>query len=424
MNNEITTNSSAVVLFQHNLRLHDNPALVAAAKHETLICLYCYDDWQFDTSFGLNQCGPFRAEFLWQSLQDLQATLQTLGQTLYIVKGELCSVITQIQQQLPELYLYAQTPSDSREYQQLNRLSAQIPCQLLPGSTLLAPSDLPFALAALPKVFTHFRNKVEKHWPHISPLSNPLILPPKPHMTLNTLQSSPLPEAYSSEVRPAINFIGGESQAKKRLEHYIWQTKAICSYKQTRNQLLGEDYSSKFSPWLATGCLSAKYIYTQVKLFEDQHGANDSTYWLIFELLWRDYFAFTAQRDETNLGVAETSAQPLQPHQQQTFNSWCIGRTGNRFIDANMRELLLTGFMSNRGRQNVASYLINELNIDWRFGAAWFEQQLIDFDFASNVGNWQYIAGIKSPNGPRHFNVVSQAERYDAQGEFCRHWLD
>lgn len=426
MNNEIDSNSTALLLFQHNLRLHDNPSLVAAAKHKQLICLYCFDDWQFNTQSALTYCGVQRAQFIWQSLQDLHNNLQEMGQKLYIVKGELNELVTHIQGQIPTLTVYAQCVSARQEHQQLGKLSRKNPCQIMPGNTLLDETHLPFNLSELPQVFTHFRNKVEKSWPLLCPLARPLTLPKPPSLDLTTLDSSPFKHAYKADPRSAMHFVGGESQALQRLNDYIWQTKALQTYKLTRNQLLGPDYSSKFSPWLATGCLSAKQIFQQVKKFELEYGANDSTYWLVFELLWRDYFAFSAQSELRVQGHQTDKYEGYKLHakQQQAFDSWCMGNTGNAFVDANMRELLHTGFMSNRGRQNVASYLINELNLDWRTGEAWFTQQLIDYDEASNRGNWQYIAGLKSPNGQRHFNIASQTERYDATGAYRRHWLN
>jgi deoxyribodipyrimidine photo-lyase len=106
------------------------------------------------------------------------------------------------------------------------------------------------------------------------------------------------------------------------------------------------------------------------------------------------------------------------------FNAWCCGETNNEFVNAFMRQLLHTGWMSNRGRQIVASYLINEMSIDWRYGAAWFEQQLIDYDVAANWGNWQYLAGVGTdPRGRRHFNIEKQRQTYDPECTFITRWL-
>jgi deoxyribodipyrimidine photo-lyase len=105
------------------------------------------------------------------------------------------------------------------------------------------------------------------------------------------------------------------------------------------------------------------------------------------------------------------------------FEKWKNGQTGNQFVDANMNELNATGFMSNRGRQNVASYLCNDLKLDWRYGAAYFEEQLIDYDVCSNWGNWAYIAGVgNDPRGHRFFNVEKQAHDYDKEHKYRELW--
>lgn len=106
------------------------------------------------------------------------------------------------------------------------------------------------------------------------------------------------------------------------------------------------------------------------------------------------------------------------------FWRWAEGQTGIPFVDANMRELNQTGFMSNRGRQNVASFLVNDLGIDWRWGASYFESMLIDYDACSNWGNWMYVAGVgNDPRENRYFNILKQAQNYDKKGEYIRHWI-
>ena len=153
--------------------------------------------------------------------------------------------------------------------------------------------------------------------------------------------------------------------------------------------------------------------------YEDDVESNESTYWLIFELLWRDYFRFIAMQHgdriwhETGLKDARN---PVTHHPLQ-WKDWCTGNTKSAYVNANMHELRLTGFMSNRGRQNVASYAIHDMGLDWRACAAWFERWLIDFDPCSNTGNWLYVAGIgNDPRPQRKFDVDWQAERYDPDG--------
>jgi len=115
----------------------------------------------------------------------------------------------------------------------------------------------------------------------------------------------------------------------------------------------------------------------------------------------------------------------ISDEKQAQFEDWTRGKTGNAFIDANMIELRKTGFMSNRGRQNAASFLINDLQIDWLWGAEWFESLLIDYDVASNYGNWTYLAGNGAdPRGQRYFNTQKQAELYDPDGAYRAFWLE
>ena len=123
--------------------------------------------------------------------------------------------------------------------------------------------------------------------------------------------------------------------------------------------------------------------------------ANQSTYWVIFELLWRDYFRFVCYKYGDSVFHETGIMNKRLPWSQDKvkFEAWREGRTGVPFVDANMRELARTGWMSNRGRQNVASFLVKDLGLDWRLGAEWFESQLLDHDVCSNYGNWNYAAG-------------------------------
>ncbi|NDC31277.1 MAG: cryptochrome DASH, partial [Bacteroidetes bacterium] len=179
----------------------------------------------------------------------------------------------------------------------------------------------------------------------------------------------------------------------------------------------GENYSSKFSAWLSMGCLSAREIFQEIKKYEAQYTANESSYWMVFELIWRDYFRFIMKKYKHRFfmpnGIKKSGVQ-THKHNPALFEKWINGQTGNDFIDANMLELKLSGFMSNRGRQNVASYLCHNLKLDWRYGAAYFEQQLIDYDVCSNWGNWAYVAGVgNDPRENRVFNIEKQANDYD-----------
>jgi deoxyribodipyrimidine photo-lyase len=146
---------------------------------------------------------------------------------------------------------------------------------------------------------------------------------------------------------------------------------------------------------------------------------------LIFELIWRDYFKYVSLKYGNRIflrsGILEKNYTWFQDESKKA--SWINGTTREPFVNANMKELAATGWMSNRGRQNVASYWAKELEQDWRIGAAYFESMLLDYDVHSNWGNWMYNSGVGNDPRDRKFNVRLQADRYDSDGKFQRLWL-
>ena len=424
-----------VVWFKTDLRLHDNETLVKAiAQGDTIVPIYCFDDSHFvESEYGFHKTGSFRAQFLLESLLDLDKNLRKLGSGLIILRGKPEVEIPKVVSQYNANKVVAKREVSFEERQTetlVKEVLFKLKCefQSYSTSTLYHAEDLPFSIKDIPDVFTNFRKKTEKDAlirPSFespiqikSPTIEPIELPTMEELGLNF---QPI------DSRAAIVFKGGESQAIARLNHYFFETKYISNYKETRNGLVGADYSSKFSAWLALGCISPRFIYTQLQQYEAEFGANDSTYWLVFELLWRDYFRFMMKKHKSKLfnqsGIKDNKIQ-LFKNDVQKLQDWIEGKTGIDFVDANMIELKLTGFMSNRGRQNVASYLCNDLKLDWRLGAAYFEQQLIDYDVCSNWGNWAYLAAVgNDPRENRYFNIEKQAAVYDKNNGYRNLWL-
>lgn len=225
--------------------------------------------------------------------------------------------------------------------------------------------------------------------------------------------------------RSAFTFKGGESSALQRVQYYFWNSKKLAFYKRTRNGLVGTDYSSKLSAWLANGSLSARTIYWEVKRFEEEVEQNQDTYWLIFELIWRDYFKYVSLKYGNQIfqleGIMNRTYEWYR--EQHVLLNWINGQTEDDFVNANMLELKHTGWMSNRGRQNVASYWAKHLQQDWRIGAAYFESMLIDYDVHSNWGNWMYNSGVGNDPRNRTFNTKRQAEMYDPHRKYQQLWL-
>jgi deoxyribodipyrimidine photo-lyase len=427
---------TAIVWFKTDLRVEDNETLVKAiAQSEQVIPVYCFDDSHFEiTPYGFKKTGSFRAQFLLESLQDLDATLRALGSGLLILKGKPEIEIAKIVQEYKVQKVFAKREVAFEEKQTEKLVQAELfklRCELetFSTSTLYHAEDLPFSIKDIPDVFTNFRKKTEKDAIIRKPFERPTEInsPEIPTLKLPTLEDLGL-VFTPIDSRAAIQFKGGETAAINRLNHYFYDTKNLSNYKETRNGMIGADYSSKFSAWLAMGCISPRFIYTEIKKYEKQFGANDSTYWLIFELLWRDFFRFMFKKYQTKFFLysgIKTDKVNSKSLNEKLLSQWTNGTTNSDFINANMLELKQTGFMSNRGRQNVASYFCNELNMDWRLGAAYFEEQLIDYDVCSNWGNWAYLAGVGNDlRGHRYFNIEKQANDYDKNRAFRELWLN
>ena len=393
--------NSVIYWFRNDLRITDNSAFTQAyERYGKVLAVYVHDPkHDAQTAWGFKRMGSHRRAFLSERLQDLALQLKAIGCELTELRGSPKDILSVFCESTQTKKIHCEDIAAPEELADVEDLKAAgLDVKTGWHSSLLEPDELPFDVENLPAVFTAFRNKVEKQG-----------LKPREQLLL----SKNLPE----------------SAAEKHLKHYFAGDFAL-TYKLTRNQPMNwspdEYFSTKFSPWLACGALSSPMIYAELKRFEAERGANDSTYWIWFELLWRDYFRFLHLQHGRKLyleqGLSETY-QPKLKHSKQGLAHWCEGRTGEPLVDAGMRELAATGWLSNRMRQVVASYLIYDLGGDWRAGAAWFESQLIDYDVYSNQGNWLYIAGRGTdPRGGRRFNPDKQALEHDPDGTYRQLW--
>ncbi|MFM6976987.1 MAG: DASH family cryptochrome [Sphingobacteriaceae bacterium] len=425
-----------LVWFRKDLRIHDNEVLLEAVrKADAILPVYCFDPRHYGPSeYPARKTGIIRAQFILESVADLKQSLQRLGGDLITVLGKPEEEISKLVAQYGVTEVYHHREVAFEETQVSEKVEAslwkqQINLKHFIGHTLYHKEHLPFPIKDIPDVFTNFRKKVERESE-----VRPCFEQPEAIKTPVGLASDRIPSlhdlGYAEMVEPdsrsVLQFKGGESEGLKRMHDYFWNADALQAYKETRNGLLGANYSSKFSPWIALGCLSPREVYWEVKKYEKERVANESTYWLVFELLWRDYFRFMFKKHGNKYfqksgfkGQAPAEAS----NQEELFERWKNGETGVPFIDANMRELNATGFMSNRGRQNVASYLVKDLKVNWTWGAAYFEEKLIDYCPANNWGNWAYIAGVgNDPREDRYFNIAKQAQTYDPQGDYVRAW--
>jgi len=427
---------SILVWYRNDLRVQDHEPLFRAYQtHGQIIPLYCFDLREFGkTEFGFPKTGEFRAQFLRESVANLQTNLAAKGSHLIIRCGKPEAIIPELATtlNLTDVFFHSEVTAEETHVENAlskNLTSLGVNVTSFWGGTLHHLDDLPIAINDLPDTFTQYRKRVEKASDIRQSFPIPGNLPSLPQGI--TIGEIPSLEAFnlptpSPDKRRVMTFVGGETTGIERLNDYIWEQDCLKDYKKTRNGMLRVNYSSKFSPWLAKGCLSPRYIYEAVQAYEQARVRNNSTYWLIFELMWRDYFRFVCLK-YGNAVFYQTGLQGVtMPWKQdwEQFHLWQQGKTGYPLVDANMREIATTGFMSNRGRQNVASFLTKNLGIDWRMGAEWFESLLIDYDVCSNWGNWNYTAGVGNDAREfRYFNIPKQSKTYDPNGDYLRHWL-
>ncbi|MBC3846705.1 DASH family cryptochrome [Winogradskyella echinorum] len=427
-----TENNINLVWFRNDLRTIDNAVLFEAQKNsDKLIAVYCFDPRHFDLDpYGFKKTEKFRAKFLIETVTDLKTQLNKLNIELLVFNAQPEAVIPQLCAEYKINTIFLQKEWTSEELSVENVVKSKCKdCQwhAVYNQFLYHPEDINFDFSDTPQVFTVFRKKLEKHV-NIRPELNVSKYSENNRIKNNTKIPSLNDlgfEDFDNHTHSAFPFQGGETHAFKRLEDYFFNTKKLGFYKKTRNGLVGKDYSSKFSPWLANGSLSARTIYWSIKKFEKEHFKNESTYWLIFELIWRDYFKYISLKHDSQIFKLEgiLNKDYTWKTDQNSIQNWINGETASDFVNANMLELKNTGWMSNRGRQNVASYFAKSLELDWRIGAAYFESLLLDYDVHSNYGNWMYVAGVGNDPRDRKFNVQLQAERYDASGKFRNLWL-
>ncbi len=469
--NNLSESKVALVLFYNDLRVYDNATLVKAAElasnegHLLLVYAQALEDnsnkKKWSQAYHFDEMGAARVQFLTESLADLDQSLQQLGNRLLFLKNndsdqnnaqhnlssqsdtftQLCQLIEA--KQVTDICVsqsadYAQ----NKAYKALQNKYPDIDWHIQAVTTLY--DEIP--TKNLPQSFTQFRKKVEYEHDLLTAdydliiTLTPATLPVMPDDLINgtdhTLffsnQNFDINSNNQRQNGSQSQFKGGESSAINHLKNYF-DSDAPSTYKQTRNALDDWTHSTKFSAWLANGSLSVKVLLNRLRQYEREVVANDSTYWIWFELLWREYFYWYADVHRKQLftfqGISNRKPSTLfdyragKASKQQRLEQWQNGETPYPIVNACMKQLNSTGYMSNRGRQIVASAFIHELGLDWRYGATYFERYLIDYDVASNWGNWQYLAGVGAdPRGCRQFNLQKQAQQHDPNNEFIDKW--
>jgi len=408
--------------FGNDLRLHDNPALdVCLSNSSDVEFIYCLLDYADGVPAPNSaKIGVHRKQFLLESLRDVKTQLNQFGLQLHYVYSAPLQAISEFIESHHIEAVYRTNVLGVHEQQlwtALQQRHDQVQFISVSHPTLFEQEQIDENKCK--GSFSKFR-KFHEPLPVTNPIDNS-----KAKLALfnkNTIDENG--NSSSGITFPNDAFIGGETAALSHVEQYF-SSDLPRYYKETRNELDGWDNSSKFSAWLANGCLSVRTLYQAICQYESEHEANESTYWLKFELLWREFFYWHGLAFGKALFVYRgvRNKNPLTSYYPERLKRWQLGQTPFPVVNAIMHQLVETGYISNRARQIAASCFVNELELDWRYGAMFFQRHLIDFDLASNFGNWQYIAGVGcDPRGGRHFNLDKQASLYDPNGEYVLRW--
>jgi deoxyribodipyrimidine photo-lyase len=412
--------------FRRDLRLADNPGLMAALARGTVIPVFILDPRL------LARASVRRQAFLFDGLRALDASLRQRGSSLLIRRGDPLEVLRELSAGEPAVPIFAE--EDFTPYAQARdaRIAASLPLNLIHGQTVHPPLVIHKPDGTPYTVFTPFA----KTWkarldPYLTPLPAPDQLDPHPFpadLSLLEAESAILFPTGSSA--PESIFPAGEREALRRLSQFTRSPSLkIAQYAGTRDRL-DLDGTSSLSPYLHFGMLSMRRVVSaalQARLAAGETLGQQSAGTYLDELIWREFyisilyhFSYVRQR------AFRPALQNIPWRDDEAdFQAWQAGRTGVPVVDAGMRQLRETGWMHNRARMLTASYLVKDLLINWQWGERWFLDQLVDGDLAANNGGWQWTAGTGTDAAPyfRIFNPVLQSRKFDPEGNYIRRWV-
>jgi deoxyribodipyrimidine photo-lyase len=392
-----------VAVFTRDLRTRDNPVLAAAAQADDVVPLFVLDE----ALAGLD--APNRRAFLAESLVDLHESLTALGAGLAVRSGPFVDSVARVAAEVGAARIHIARDVSALAQRRLAALqqASRIPVVVHDSHQVLAPGAVSPLGGGPFKVFTpYYRRWLEQPW-------RPVIAPPQRLSVPDGLVTGCDGLAPAGGGSPH-RLSGGETAALSRLA--TWTRDRLITYDHDRDDLASGS-TSQISASLHFGCLSALEV---ASVLRSRPGAEP----YVRQVCWRDFYAqILAARPE----VARDDYRDRGDNwndERDWLEAWCDGRTGVPVVDAAMRQLQVDGFMHNRARMIVASYLTKDLYIDWRRGAEHFERWLVDADVASNRLNWQWVAGTGSDTNPnRIFNPAVQAARFDPRGEYIVRYL-
>jgi deoxyribodipyrimidine photo-lyase len=392
---------------RRDLRLMDNAALHAALEAGPVIPVFIMDP-------AFSRTSSRRKDFLHEGLHALNRDLRSRNSYLVIRKGHPVDVLKQLVAETSASVIVAEEDFTLYARKRDLEVAHQLPLRLVPGQTVHHPTAV---LKADGKPYTVF-TPYSKVWK--AKLTPNLKLYPAP-AEIKT------PVGIKTELLPAFkaspSFPAGEREALVRLEEFLYSK--IYSYGEDRNRM-DLNGTSSLSPYLHFGMLGLRQAAHGALQAIGQKRSDGPDAWLN-ELIWREFYIQILFHFPH---VSRASFNPALAHipwrnDESEFQAWKDGCTGVPIVDAAMRQLKEIGWMHNRARMIVASYLVKDLLIDWRWGEAYFMEQLLDGDQAANNGGWQWVAGTGTDAAPyfRIFNPVLQSKKFDPNGEYIRRWV-
>ncbi|CAG1011144.1 Deoxyribodipyrimidine photo-lyase [Anaerolineales bacterium] len=396
---------------RRDLRLADNPALHFALEADDVVPVFILDP-------AFSSSSPRRKSFLYEGLAALDKDLRARNSYLVTRKGNPLEVLHQLIQETGATAIFAEEDYTPYARRRDSLVASQLPLQLVAGQTVHHPSHVKKADGKPYTVYTPY----SKAWKSL--LTEIQLLPaPKTIPTPKDIFSEPLPAFETNSHFPA-----SEAEAQRRLDQFTKSQSTnppITNYSETRNRM-DLDGTSALSPYIRFGMISMSQAVRAARNSQLVSRSLGSETWLN-ELIWREFYIQILYHFPH---VAKTAFNPSLANipwrnDETEFAAWKEGRTGMPAVDAAMRQLKETGWMHNRARMIVASFLVKDLLIDWRWGEAWFMENLLDGDIAPNNGGWQWTAGTGTDAAPyfRIFNPVLQSAKFDPNGETIRRWI-
>jgi len=405
--------SPAIWWLRRDLRLADNVALATAlAGGGAVVPVFVLDPALLASRFHAD--AERRRAFLFAGLAALDGDLRARGGRLVVRTGRPADVLRAIVDETRAARVVAEEDYSPYARRRDAAVARRVPLALVPGVAVHHPRDVVKQDGGPYAVYGAFA----RAWRAAGVPSTRDVLPPPDRL--------PAPPALASDAIPAATdpplFPAGEAEAQRRLARFT--RGPLARYADARDRL-DLDGTSTLSPYLRFGMLSARTAVATAAA-AGRRGSRGAGRWL-GELVWREFYLAVLWHvpDVLRRPFDERVGRIRWRHAPEAFRAWCDGRTGYPIVDAAMRQLAATGWIHNRARMIVASFLVKDLLIDWRAGERWFQRTLVDGDPAANDGNWQWVAGTGADAAPyfRIFNPVLQGRRFDPDGDYVRRWV-